>query len=110
MLKLVKFKQEFYESILNGVKTQTMRMPMKRLDVEVEEEVIAVFPNGEDLLLRIIKKGYKAFKSINDDDAKREGFSSASELKECLLDIYKDYLIDEHSRFYYYRFECLGGV
>ena len=30
------------------------------------------------------------FKSINDEDAKREGFNSADELKNELLEIYKD--------------------
>lgn len=108
MKALVKFKQEYYESIRNGVKTQTMRIAAKRLEVDIGELCVAVFPDGEELLLKITDKGYKAFKSIDDGDAAREGFSSADDLKNTLLSIYEDYWLDKHSRVYYYRFECLG--
>ena len=108
MKLVVKFKQKYYRQIVRGVKTQTMRLPAKRIDVSVGEKVIALFPNGEELLLRITNVGYKYFKSINDDDAKREGFGSADELKEELLDIYSDYMIEDSNRFYYYQFEYLG--
>ena len=47
-------------------------------------------------------------KSINDDDARLEGFDSVDDLKNALLTIYRDYWLDEYSRVYYYRFECLG--
>lgn len=107
MKVLVKFKQEYYEPIMNGVKTQTMRIPPKRLDVKFGEKFIALFPNGEELLCRCIDTGYKAFKSINDDDAQREGFNSASELKKVLEDIYTDYPLEPYSRIYFYRFEYL---
>ena len=104
MKKLIKFKQEFLEKILDGSKTQTMRLPVSRVDVHENDNVIALFPNGEEIPLWITKVGYKSFKSINDEDAKREGFGNADELKECLKDIYRDYYIDDHNRFYYYRF------
>ena len=102
---IVKFKQKYFEQIKNGVKTQTMRMPHKRIDVKPGDMVIALFPNGEELLLRITKVGYKAFKSINDIDAKMEGFTSADELKQELLDIYHIYKIEDYNRFYYYQFK-----
>ena len=108
MKELVKFKQEYYNCILNGSKTQTMRIAAKRLDVNIDDLCIGVFPDGEELLLRITDKGYKAFRSIDDADAVREGFSSADDLKNTLLSIYEDYWLDEYSRVYYYRFECLG--
>ena len=108
MKTLVKFKQEYYEPIMDGSKTQTMRIAAKRLDVDVGEKCIAIFPMGEELLLKITDKGYKAFKSIDEADAIREGFTSSDDLKNELLDIYDDYWLDEHSRVYYYRFECLG--
>ena len=107
MRKIIKFKQEFFEDIKNGVKTQTMRMPNKRMDVESGEIIIALFPNGEELKLRITDYGYKAFKSINDDDAEREGFSSVEELKECLKNIYNIFRIEDYNRFYFYRFEVI---
>ena len=108
MMVIVKFRQEYYDLIVNGSKTQTMRLPAKRIDVNPGEKIIAVFPEGEELLLRITDVGYKYFRSINDDDAKLEGFSSADELKKELTEIYSQYHIDEHNRFYYYRFEHLS--
>ena len=108
MKTLVKFKQEYYDRIRDGVKTQTMRIAAKRLDVNVDEFCIAVFPDGNELLLKITDVGYKAFKSINDDDARREGFDDVDDLKNTLLTIYSDYWLDEYSRVYFYRFECLG--
>lgn len=107
MKGLVKFYQEYYQLILDGSKTQTMRMAHKRIDVKPGDEVVAVFPEGQELLLRIISMGYKAFKSINDEDAKREGFKSASELKNVLREIYKDFGVEDYNRFYYYRFELI---
>lgn len=107
MKGLVKFYQEYYQLILDGSKTQTMRMAHKRIDVKPGDEVVAVFPEGQELLLRIISMGYKAFKSINDEDAKREGFKSASELKNVLREIYKDFGVEDYNRFYYYRFKLI---
>ena len=107
MKKLIKFKQEFLEKILDGSKTQTMRLPVSRVDVHENDTVIALFPNGEEIPLRITKVGYKSFKSINDEDAEREGFSNAEELKKCLKDIYQEYRVEDFMRFYYYRFEVI---
>ena len=64
MNKIIKFKQEFFEDIVNGSKTQTMRLSAKRLDVQSGEICIAVFPDGQELMLRITDVGYKYFKSI----------------------------------------------
>ena len=108
MKKIIKFKQEFLESMLNGSGTQTMRMPSSRIDVQENDIVIAVFPNGEELTLKITKVGYKAFKSITDDDAEREGFHNKEELQKCLKDIYSEYRIEDFMRFYYYRFEVIS--
>ena len=106
-MKIIKFKQEFLESIRDGSKTQTMRMPSSRIDVQENDTVIALFPNGEELTLKINKVGYKAFKSITDEDAKREGFHNKEELQKCLKDIYSEYRIEDFMRFYYYRFEVV---
>ena len=108
MTKIIKFKDEYFDPIVNGFKTQTMRLPNKRIDVNPGEQVIGVFKNKQDVLLKIRKTGYKYFKSINDYDAQLEGFDSADELKKELLEIYKDYHIIDNNRFYYYRFEFLG--
>lgn len=108
MIQKIKFKDEYHEAITTGAKTQTMRMPQSRIEVQPGDKAVAIFKNKHDLLLKITDVGYKAFKSINDDDAEREGFSSADELKEALLDIYNEYYVQDMSRFYFYRFEFLG--
>lgn len=100
----MEFYDIYYDAIINGVKTQTMRMPQSRIDVVPGDFVIAKFQSKPNLLLRITDVGYKSFKSINSDDAEREGFSSVQELKKELTRIYGKYNI-EGSRFYFYRFE-----
>jgi len=107
-MEIMKFKDHYYPAIKNGVKTQTMRMPHKRFNVNENEYVIGRFKTYEDILLKITKVGYKMFKSINDEDAMREGFNSADELKNELLEIYKDKKVLETSRFYYYQFKFKG--
>lgn len=104
----IKFKDKYFEAIVNCSKTQTMRMSHKRLEVNEGELAVAIFPTRPSLNLRITKVGYKYFKSINDADAKREGFESADELKAELKEIYNIYQIVDTSRFYYYRFEVIG--
>ena len=106
----IKFKDEYFQPIVEGVKTQTMRMPHKRIEIKEDELAIAIFPTKPSLNLKITKVGYKYFKSINDADAKREGFESADDLKQVLKEIYKDYQILDSSRFYFYRFEYIGGL
>ena len=107
MTKIIRFKDEYYDPIVDGSKTQTMRLSSKRLNVVPGEHVVGVFPGHNDLLLRITRCGYKYFKSINDDDAKREGFSNAEELKNVLESIYAEYNILDSNRFYYYQFEFI---
>lgn len=107
LTKIIKFKDEYYDLIVNRSKTQTMRMPVNRINVVPGEHVVGVFPGHNDLLLRITRQGYKSFKSINDDDAKREGFENAEELKNVLKSIYKDYKLLDSNRFYYYQFEFI---
>lgn len=104
----VKFNKEYYPLIRDGVKTQTLRLARKRLDVQEGMIVAAVFPGiDEALLIRINKIGYKQFKSVNLDDALREGFESVSDLKNELLRIYP--LINKFDRLYFYQFEVVGG-
>ena len=107
-MEVIKFKDHYYPAIKNKVKTQTMRMSHKRIDVKEDDYVIGRFKNYEDVLLKITKVGYKMFKSINDEDAMREGFNSADELKKELSEIYKDMGVLETSRFYYYQFKFKG--
>lgn len=104
MLNLIKFNKEYYQPIMDGIKTQTIRKNNKRL--EENEIVKAVFPGTElEATLRITKTGYKQFKFINDEDAKLEGYKNAKELKKVLLDIYPR--LDALTRVYVYRFKVI---
>lgn len=105
----IKFKGKYYDLIVSGRKTQTMRIPAARLNVKEHDLVLANFTDRkEQLLLEITKVGYKSFGSINDEDAKREGFTSTAELKHELEDIYSIYTLQEYNRVYYYRFIVAG--
>lgn len=107
----LKFKGKFYELILKGSKSQTMRIPAKKLDnIKPHDMVIAIFDDrNEQLLLEITDVGYKQFRSITQEDALREGFQNISELKHELETIYTSYTLQEYDRLYYYRF-ILAGV
>lgn len=68
--------------------------------------VTAIFPGiSETLKIHIHKIGYKQFKSINLEDALREGFESVTDLKNELIRIYP--LINKFDRLYYYQFEVI---
>lgn len=103
---IIKFHKKYYLSILNRDKTQTMRLANKRLNVRENDVVTAVFPGWDKTLkIRIKKIGYKQAKSIDDEDAKREGFETKEELLSDLKGFYPN--MDKWDRLYYYRFELL---
>ena len=102
----VKFHKKFYELMRDGVKTQTMRLASKRLDVREGDVVTAIFPGiRETLNIKIIKIGYKQLKSTRREDALLEGYSSMGELREDLRKFYP--AITRFDRLYYYRFEVV---
>ena len=106
MINLLKFNKEYYPLILKGEKTQTLRNKNKRLTVN--ETVKAIFPGTDhELLIRITNTGYKQFKYLDEEDAKREGYQSLKELKKDLLDIYP--LMIWSDRLWYYRFEVVDN-
>ena len=106
-MTVIKFRKEFYQQIKDGVKTQTLRTPQHRLEVVPGDFAACVFPGTkEQLFVTIIDVGYKYFKTLNDEDARLEGFDSVNELKKVLLDIYPT--LDNHNRLYYYRFRLDG--
>ena len=71
--------------------------------------IAATFPGTLNVIaLCILKKGYKTFKNINDDDAKREGFNCADELKEELMCIYPH--LEDYNRIYYYQFKPVAQI
>lgn len=104
----VKFHKKYYYPIKDGVKTQTLRLARKRLDVQEGDIVTAIFPGtNETLEIQINKIGYKQFKSINREDALHEGFPEVSDLKNELIKIYPS--INQFDRLYYYQFEVVSN-
>lgn len=105
-VNVIKFHKKYYLKMLNGDKTQTMRLARKRLDVRENDIVKAVFPGWDKTLkIKILKIGYKQAKSINDDDARCEGFNTVDELLDDLKGFYPN--MDKYDRLYYYRFKVL---
>ena len=103
---MIKFDKKFYSLIRDGVKTQTLRLARKRLDVREGDIVTAIFPGiDEKLTIKIIKIGYKQLKSTNLEDALLEGYSGVDELRDDLRNFYPN--ITRFDRLYYYRFELL---
>ena len=106
MINLLKFNKEYYNNIIDGIKTQTLRTSNKRL--QVDEIVKAIFPGTElECIIRITDAGYKQFKYLNDEDAKLEGYDSLQDLKSDLTTIYPR--LDAFDRLYYYRFEVVDN-
>lgn len=102
----IKFHKKYYLAMLNGDKTQTMRLARKRLNVTENDVVTAVFPGWDKTLkIRITRIGYKQAKSIDDEDAKREGFMTKEELLNDLKEFYPN--MDKWDKLYYYRFELV---
>ena len=101
MMKILKFNTQFYNDIINGKKTQTLRKSNKRL---VEDELVKAVFNGTDkeCTLKITKSDYKRFGDLTAEDAELEGCSSLDELKEILYKLYPR--ISNLQRLYYYRF------
>lgn len=109
MIPIVKFKKEYYDKIVTGKKTQTLRMARKKLDVHEGETIKAIFPGTtKEALLHITKIGYKQFKSVDQEDAEREGYETLKELREDLKKIYP--LLEQFDRLYYYQFELISEV
>ena len=103
----IKFKKEFYNLIKEGKKTQTLRIPQKRLDLKKYDFATCIFEGcDEQIFVTITDVGYKYWQSLNDEDAKREGFDTLDDLKKFLHSIYPN--VPSWGRLYYYRFKVEG--
>lgn len=102
----VKFHKKYYPLIKDGVKTQTLRLARKRLDVQEGDIVTAIFPGMDETVnIKIVKIGYKQFKSVTLEDALHEGYDNLADLKNDLISIYP--LINKFDRLYYYQFQVI---
>lgn len=106
MINLIKFNKEYYQPIIDGKKTQTLRTSNKRL--RVDEIVKAIFPGTDnELKIKITNVGYKQFKYLDEEDAHCEGYNSLKELQDDLRNIYPR--LDAFDRLYYYRFKVVDN-
>lgn len=107
MYELLKFNKKYYQNIITGVKTQTIRKHNKKF--RKDEIVKAIFPGTNDeCYLQITGSGYKQFKYLDHEDARLEGYSTLEELKSDLLDIYP--LLDAMTRIYWIRFKVVDEI
>lgn len=103
-MKTLKFNKKYYMPLLTGEKTQTIRKNKKR--IRTGETIKAIFLGTPmECKLKITRIGYKQFKYLTDDDARREGFNNLDELKEELINIYPR--LDNLTRIYFYQFKCI---
>ena len=107
MYELLKFNKKYYQNIITGVKTQTIRKHNKKF--RKDEIIKAIFPGTTDeCYLQITDSGYKQFKYLDHEDARLEGYSTLEELKSDLLDIYP--LLDAMTRIYWIRFKVVDKI
>lgn len=107
MYELLKFNKKYYNDIKSGIKTQTIRKHNKKF--KKDEIVKAIFPGTDkECYIKIIDSGYKQFKYIDDEDAKREGYTTVNELKSELLNIYP--LLDPMTRIYWIQFKVVDKI
>lgn len=84
------------DKLLDGSKTQTIRLPRKR-PLKVGDKLLIYWKLrtkqckkiGESKILTIERK---RFKDLTEEDARRDGFSTLKELREALLKKHKDAL------------------
>ena len=85
-MKKISFLDDTIESVLNGQKTETLRL---NENFNIEETVILTRQSGEELgYLKILDKSEIKFSNLTNEDAKKHAWNSVSELKERLLRIY----------------------
>ena len=104
MYELLKFNKKYYQDIISGIKRQTIRKHNKKF--KKDEIVKAIFPGTEkECFIQITDTGYKQFKYLNKEDANLEGYKTAQELKNELLNIYPT--LDNLTRIYYSQFKVV---
>ena len=98
----LKFHDDFYNPILEGVKVATSRSEPKPID---KGDVIEVFfkPSNRKCKLKILKHYAIRFKDIDEDNAKSEGYLHEDLLKHELKNIYPD--LKPNHYIYIYQFQ-----
>ena len=102
---VLKFDEDFYNVITDGVKVSTIRGESKPIDIG--DYVFAIFPPSKDKvkLLKICGHYAIKFKDISCDEAKMEGYFHVDLLKHELKSFYSDIVDDDYV--YVYCFEVI---
>lgn len=102
---VLKFNEDFYTPIREGIKTATTRADSKPLDIG--DFCIATFqPSDKLLVLRIDGHYAMRLKDLDLADARQEGYYHEDLLKHELKTIYPDLNRDDYV--YIYRFTRVG--
>jgi len=80
----LRLKPDLFEAVRCNKKTSTIRAGRKN----IEEGLLVLESPLTSLLVRITRVTYKRFKSLSDEDAKKDGFSNVDQLRKELLSIY----------------------
>ena len=85
--KNLRLSEEYFDLVLSGRKTSTIR----RNYVLVNNLIIPLISVKRKVLIRILKLDYnKTFSDLTDEDARKDGFTSADELRSKLKEFYPD--------------------
>ena len=90
-MKQIWFKQKFYNPILEGQKTQTIRLWKRNPNLIINQEFECFFGFNHPTLIGIIENiTLKTFNDLTDEEIKLDGH----EYREALYNNLKEYYID----------------
>ena len=98
----IKLADRFFDLVLAGSKTSTIRYGL----VFFSDNKIPLISNNKTVNIRILKLDYsKTFGELDENDAKRDGFTSLLELRDELQRIYPDINNDDPITIIYFKVE-----
>ena len=80
----LRLRPEFLEAVRCGRKSSTIRAGRKN----VEQDLLVLESKQGSLLVRITRVTYKRFKSLTDEDARKDGYGGVDQLEKELRSIY----------------------
>ena len=77
-------RPDFLQAVNLGHKVSTVRAGRKR----IERGLLVLESTHESILVRVSEVKYKRFSSLTDEDANKDGYANAEQLKKELCSIY----------------------
>ena len=103
---ILKFDKDFYQPIMEEIKTSTIRAASKPLNVG--DICYAYFPDIQTVMFLLITDHYaKRLCDLNKEDALTEGYLHENLLKHELKNIYPH--LEDHDYVYIYKFQGVRG-